>query len=54
MRKTLFKMKFSAKTSRRGERAIVKFWRCWQGKEGCGWDPGPVCLASPVRADGRG
>lgn len=33
MRKTLFKMKFCAKTSRRGERATVKLWRCW----GVGW-----------------
>lgn len=30
MRKTLFKGKFCAKTSRRGEGATAKLWTCWR------------------------
>lgn len=54
MRKTLFKMKFCAKTSRRGEGngkalEVLGWWT-----EGCGWDGSPACSASPEKADGRG
>ena len=49
MRKTLFKMKFCAKTSRKGERATAKLRRRWRAGRAAAGAP-PTRSASPQKA----